>query len=120
MMIIMIMIMMRVIMIQQNRSSGPGPFPLPLSYAVAKPGAPEGVVRSGRDRGTSLEEHPPARRPRDSEGGPPSRFNQRVSKERGSQVTTGLVVLCSQFSTCSNSHADRCLNPPPCDPLSSS
>ena len=40
-------------------------------------------------------------------------------KEWGSQVTTGLIAIYSQFLTCSDPHIDRCSDPLPLDPLSS-
>ena len=48
-----------------------------------------------------------------------SRGNYGGSKEWESWVTTGLIVVYSQFFTCSNPHVDRCSNPLPWDPLSS-
>ena len=46
-----------------------------------------------------------------------SRGNYGCPKEWGSQVTTGSIVLYSQFFACSSPPVDRCSNPSPWDPL---
>ena len=40
-----------------------------------------------------------------------SRASSGGPKEWGSKITTGSIVLCSQFFTCSNPRVDRCSNP---------